>query len=496
MFMAVGAVAFVGVVGISVDAMRGYLVQSRLSSALDAAGLAGARVMYSDTRNADIQMYFDANFPNGYLGATVTGPIFTIDPSNEVITLTAEATIGTTLTQVLGFDNLTVAATSEITRQTELLDVVLAIDMSGSMNKAVDGSNNPPAGESRMELARAAALDLVDILYGADELAPLLKIGVVPWSGKVNVMNPNIAFNAGATTTVAVPAFANPITAAAQSEVYVPNNSPVPLLSMPPAAEPFVDDNGNGVRNSGESYTDVNGNGKYDVEWQGCVFTRYLTGGVGDDADMMVGPAIGVGGKDWPAWEVIDWQGEPVSGFAKCPLAVSGYECTSCLSHGITPLQTTKAAITAAIADLTLPGGSTEMLGGLAWAWRTLVPAAPFTEADPDPDGQRTQAIILLTDGEYTGWSGDGYKTQLGFNTGAQTLANQRLRDLSTIIKESGVVIYTIQFAVNSPTLEQLMKDVASGPDSPFYNKAPTAADLQEVFKEVANDLSQLRVSM
>ena len=497
MFMAVGAVAFVGIAGISVDAMRGYLVQSRLSSALDAAGLAGARVMYSDTRDADIQMYFDANFPDGYLGATVTGPIFTFYPSNEVITLTAEATIGTTLTQVLGYDNLTVAATSEITRQTELLDVVLAIDMSGSMNWDIDGNNTSVVADRRITLATNAAKDLVDILYGTDDLAPLLKIGVVPWSGKVNIMNPNIPFNAGATTTVSVPSFTNPITGLAQSEVYVPNNAPVPLLSTPPAAEPFDDDNGNGVRNFGEDYTDVNGNGHYDVEWQGCVFARYLSGGVGNDADMMVGPAIGVGGKDWPAWEVIDWQGEPVAGSSpKCPLASGGYECTSCLSHGITPLQTTKAAITGAINDLTSPGGSTEMLGGLAWAWRTLVPAAPFTEADPDPEGQRTQAIILLTDGEYTGWSGDGYKTQLGFNTAAQTLANQRLRDLSTVIKESGVVIYTIQFAADSPTLEPSMKDVASGPDSPFYNKAPTAAELQEVFKEVANDLSQLRVSM
>lgn len=496
MFMAVGAVAFVGVVGISVDAMRGYLVQSRLSSALDAAGLAGARVMYSDTRDADIQMYFDANFPDGYLGATVTGPIFNVDPSNEVITLTAEATIGTTLTQVLGYDNLTVAATSEITRQTELLDVVLAIDMSGSMNQDIEGNYGQPVADRRITLATNAAKDLVDILYGEDGLAPLLKIGIVPWSGKVNVTNDGIAFDPGATTTVTVPNFTNPITSTAQSEVYFANNSPVPLLAAPPATEPYTDSDSDGKYDQGEPFTDLNGNAFRDVAWKGCVFARYLPGGVDNDANQIVGPVVGLGGADWPAWEVVDSRGEPVPGSSKCPMSVSNAECTACPTQSITPLQTTKAAVTAAIDNLTTPGGYTEIIGGLAWAWRVLVPEAPFTEADPDPEGQRTQAIILLTDGEYTGRSGDNYKAVFGSGTSAQTLAHPELRSLATTIKESGVVIYTIQFAEESATLQQLMKDVASGPDSPFYNFAPTAAELQNVFEEVANDLSQLRVSM
>ncbi len=489
LFMAAAVVVSVGFAGVTVDAIRGYLVQSRLSAALDAAGLAGARVMFSDTRDADIQMYFDANFPPGYMGATVTGPTFTVDPANEILTLSAQATIDTTLTQILGYDNFTVGASSEITRQTELLDVVLAIDMSGSMGSSLGGG-------TRISAARDAAHILVDTLYGADGLSPLLNIGIVPWSGNVNVTNNNLAFDPGATTTVAVPNFTNAVTGGSQSSLYVANNSPVPLLSPPPAAEPFDDENGNGVRNSGESYTDVNGNGFYDKEWQGCVFARYTNDGINNDADLDAGPIVGVGGvDDWPAWEVVDWRGEPISG-GTCPLAVAGRECTPCPNQGITPLQNTKASIDAAIDQLVTPGGYTEIIGGLAWAWRTLIPGAPFTEADPDPEGQRTQAIVLLTDGEYTGRSGDSYKTAFGNSTSAQTLAHPRLRALATNIKASGVVIYTIQFANTSGTLAQLMKDVASGPDSPFYNPAPTAAELENVFEEIANDLSQLRLSM
>ncbi len=460
MFMAVGVVAFVGIAGVSVDAMRGYLVQSRLSSALDAAGLAGARVMYSPTRDADIQMFFDSNFPAGYMGANVTGPTFSVDAANEVLTLTAQATINTTLTQILGYDSFTVAATSEITRETEMLDVVLAIDMSGSMGFSLDGG-------TRIDAARDAALELVNILYGEDGLAPLLNIGLVPWSGKVNVTRNGIPFDPGATVTAPVTTFTHPIAGGSQSNVYLPNNSPVPLLAPPPA------------------------------DWKGCVYTRYLEDGFTNDADLDVGPVTAVGGKDWPAWEYIGAEGEPVPGSAECTRSPNSFQdCTSCLTHGITPLQSTKAGIDAAINELVAPTGSTEILGGLAWAWRVLVPEAPFTEAEINPAGQRTQAIILLTDGQYTSWWGDAYKTQFGFNTAAQGQAEPRLRSLATKIKDSGVVIYTIQFANTDGDLADLMKDVASGPDAPFYNPAPTAAELQDVFREVANDLSQLRLSM
>ena len=180
-FLAAGIVVLSAAVGLGVDTIRGYLVQSRLAAALDAAGLAGARVMYSDTRDDDIRMYFEANFPQGYMGATIDGPNFTVDANSEILSIDASATIDTSFMRILGFQTLTVSANSEITRQTELLELVLAIDMSGSMDNSVSG------GGTRIAAARAAAEELVKILFGDDETKALLKIGIVPWNGKVNV---------------------------------------------------------------------------------------------------------------------------------------------------------------------------------------------------------------------------------------------------------------------------------------------------------------------
>ncbi|RMD62582.1 MAG: VWA domain-containing protein, partial [Alphaproteobacteria bacterium] len=169
---------------------------------------------------------------------------------------------------------------------------------------------------------------------------------------------------------------------------------------------------------------------------------------------------------------------------------------TRCLSHGVTPLQSNKTTIKAAIDELTSPTGTTNIPQGLAWAWRVLVNDAPFDEATDNPQGRRTQAIILLTDGENYGGVGDGYKTQFGKGSAAQNGgANQRLLDVASTIKAQGILVYTIQFGEMSDDLEALLKAVASGPDAPFYQKAPSREALEQVFREVANDLSQLRVS-
>ena len=49
-----GIIAFVGFIGLATDAARGYMVKEKLSEALDAAALAGGRVMNSPNRDADI----------------------------------------------------------------------------------------------------------------------------------------------------------------------------------------------------------------------------------------------------------------------------------------------------------------------------------------------------------------------------------------------------------------------------------------------------------
>lgn len=536
LFMAFGAVAFVAFIGLSVDAIRGYLIHSRLSSALDAAGLAGARVIYSPNLGADIQNYFDANFPPGYLGAQVTGPSFTVSANQRVLTLNASATIDTTFMRVLGFTTLDVAAASQITRQTSVLDVVVAMDMSTSMTGDLEGNPGAAYGERRIDYARNAAQTMVTILHDTPGLPPNLNIGLVPWSSKVNVTLDGTTYDPDLTTAVSVAPFTNPVTGQSQSTVYVPNNSPVPLLYKPGIAEPYTDTNGNGQydgvedysdrnRNghydSGEPYTDVNQNGQWDntttnepftdingsgrwdgaYAWPGCVYARYTGDSTDNDADLDIGPELDVGTqtphKDYPAWDPVDLRGEPLSG-GGCS------KCIACQSQGITPLKndaTDHAAIVAAVDGLTSPQGSTEMVSGLGWAWRVLVPDAPFTQANPNPPGNRIQAIVLLTDGEYYGYYGDAYDRQFGGGSSAGGTINGnkgygRLKKIADKIKAAGILIYVVQFAEVNASLQAILEQIASAPSAPYYYNAPNDAQLNAAFTEIAKSLSELRVSM
>lgn len=458
-FMAFAAIPLVGLVGVGTDAARGYLVKSKLSSALDAAALAGGRNFFLASRDDDIRMFFNANFPAGYLGSTITGPDITADVVNEKLFVTASASVNTSFMRVLGFETFDVSAATEVTRALQALDIVLAIDLSGSMGSGA------PGGGTRIAAARNAATELVNILFGSEATKDFLNIALVPWNGKVNITQNGTTFDAAMTTSQPVASFINPETGAVQNELFFVNNSPVPLLSAPPA------------------------------NWQGCVFSRYADDIESDnDADTLY-PALSVGGTDWVAWAPIGPEGEPVSG-GTCSLAhPSSGECRRCLDVGITPLQNAKTPIQEAIDDLVGPTGTTNITQGLGWAWRVLKPTAPYTEAELDPPHARQQAIVLLSDGENFAGSGDGYKTVFGAGSSARPDMDARLLELAANIKADNTLIYVIQFANGGSDLQTLLRQVASGDESPYYHYAPNAATLQDVFIEVANHLSELRLS-
>lgn len=177
-YVAVIAVPLVSIVGVSIDAARGYLVKSKLSQALDAAGLAGGRVALSDTRDADIRMYFQTNFPPGYMDAALgtNDPQINMDANAEELTLSATATIPTTFMRILGHNDMTVRASNVIHRTVKGMELALVMDNTGSM------SNN-----SRMTLMKAAATDLVNILFGSRETAPNFWISLIPYVAIVNI---------------------------------------------------------------------------------------------------------------------------------------------------------------------------------------------------------------------------------------------------------------------------------------------------------------------
>ncbi|MBI2254460.1 MAG: VWA domain-containing protein [Proteobacteria bacterium] len=540
-------IVFIGCAGLAVDTARGYMLKARLSQALDAAALAGAKQLGSDKVDTDITMFFNANFPAAELGATLDGPHIIQDDDTNTVNVDATASIDTTLMSVLGFKKITVGAAATAVRGINGLDVVIAIDVSGSMCLPC----------TKIEAAQTAARLLVDTVYAdpnpkevtiAGVTYPLLNIGMVPWAGKVNVGDDGATYDVDKVVAESVGStFTNPVDSSkTQSEVYFAKDfTDVRLLSIPPAG------------------------------WKGGVYARYIDDNINtDDADLKLGYGL-FGGKAWYAYEpVLPGMGEPIDPpntkwdsttggswgngkYAQCaeaywndnglnstehPTGTSGIgdrpsywvkgnqgsatsrdnDCTPTPSPGIRRLSpvrdtTEKAAMITAIDNLykgvdTLSGQYTDTPQGLYWAWEVLMPGKPFDEGKASVPFNRTQAIVFLTDGSATGKNGDSYKGVFGFNTNAATTTahgklgdgsynnkNNRLKQLATAIKGAdptkGVKIYVVQYDDPSSTLKALLQSVATGPNAPYYYLANNATDLEAAFKSIAASLSVLRLS-
>jgi Flp pilus assembly protein TadG len=173
--VAVASLAVIGSVGLAVDVGRSQMVESKLQSAVDAAGLAAGASLSTTDINALATKYITLNFTQGILGATLGTVTSSISPNNQVITLTANATLPTTFMKIFDQNVVNISATTEVTRSNKGLEVVMVLDTTGSM-----------AG-TKIASLKTAAHDLVGILFGTDTTSPNLWIGMVPFSQTVNI---------------------------------------------------------------------------------------------------------------------------------------------------------------------------------------------------------------------------------------------------------------------------------------------------------------------
>ncbi|MCB9947726.1 MAG: hypothetical protein H6842_07845 [Rhodospirillaceae bacterium] len=176
-FATVPIVAFVGLSG---DSAIGYLVKSRLGQAVDAAGLAAARETDEVARDAALDMYFDANFPENYMGSTVDGPYLTPSDDDFQLTIEATAVVPTNFMRIVGIDTMTVAARTVIERARSGMELVLVMDNTGSM--CCDSDPN-----SKINAMKSAAQNLINILFGNNDSIENFWVGVVPYTSMVNI---------------------------------------------------------------------------------------------------------------------------------------------------------------------------------------------------------------------------------------------------------------------------------------------------------------------
>lgn len=176
-----GAIPMLIAAGTAIDLSRAYRVKQQLGFALDSAGLAaGSSTNPDQDLQALAQAYFTANYPSTSFG---TPTMSSFSASSSEINISGSATLPTTFMQIVGIDQLTVHASATIQRQTSGLELVMALDNTGSMSSS-----------GKLAAMQSAATEMINTLFGSETEPALLKVGLVPFSHTVNIGPSNTAY--------------------------------------------------------------------------------------------------------------------------------------------------------------------------------------------------------------------------------------------------------------------------------------------------------------
>lgn len=430
------AIALVGGVGIAIDTSVAYNVREQLGAAVDAAALAGARAFASPNRDADIQNFFDANFQEGYMSSVLEPLDIAVDNEARTVTVTARATIPTFFMRVLGQESTDVAASAEATLSSRDVEVALVLDVTGSM-------------EDDMDDLRAAANELVDIVVQDLQEPFYSKVALVPYSVGVNVGSyaDQVRGTYTADTTCEHPA--------------------VPTC---------------------ETYRFKNA---YNGNWTEQDISTCVTERTGVHAYTDEAPNLAPVGRNFPRPD-----------HNPCPAAT------------IVPLSSNKTALHNSINALT-DGGSTAGQIGIAWGWYLVSPNFGYlwpAASQPKQYGEVhlgqevMKVVIIMTDGEFnTVYNSGVIAKDSGSGSGdARYKINQnstngnpyvQAAELCAGMKAEGVIVYTVGFDIsNSTNVTNLLNGCASQPE--YVYMPETGTELKQAFRDIAVQVSNLRISM
>jgi len=187
------------------------------------------------------------------------------------------------------------------------------------------------------------------------------------------------------------------------------------------------------------------------------------------------------------------------------PFSLTYYYNRYC-PQSVTPLTNVKSTISNAINAMTADGNTHINLGAV-WGWRMISPRwrGYWGSATLPLDygtKNMSKAMVLMTDGKntmfdsiYTAY-GNLSDNNLGYRlteSQAEAELNKRLTTVCNSVKSSGIIIYTVAFAITDPTAKSLLQNCAT--NSSYYFDAANQTALNTAFQTIGDSLSNLRVS-
>lgn len=463
-FLAVSLVPVIGGVGLAIDSALGYLVKTRMSKSLDAAGLAAGRIALDDNAETVARNYFDANFGPGGASVAVTDFEFELDETMHFLTLSARATTPTFFMRIFGRDTMTVSARTVIERQTTGMELALVMDNTGSMWASDTATNLAGTPFAAM---RDAALNLIDIIYGEESELDNVWVSLVPYVAAVNIGPARTGWLAAGDRVLTNPASFRP---------------------------------------------DLAGGG-----WKGCVMARAYPWDTDDST-----PAVHPFTSYFWARTTTDnnWQTSINDNYTGTNSARKGPNL-GCATP-VTPLTSSRAEVEAGINAMRpwRRGGTAGNLG-LVWGWRTISPNWRGLWGNPDlPLDYRTEymdkVVVILTDGnnefynlpdgqggdpstpsDFTAYGRVNAPAPVGLASattgGGVTILNDRMSAICTAMKAEKIKIYTIIFGASpNAATRTLYQTCATSPSMYYY--APSNTALATAFRAIGGQLANLLI--
>ena len=255
--------------GMAVDLMRYEQRRTLLQQTNDRAVLAAASLTQTRSPTVVVDDYFDKAGLSQYLrNVTVTEGI-----NFRMVEADAEATLQPFFMQMMGIDRLEVPSSAVAEQRITNVEIVMVLDVSGSMNE-------PTGGTTKIAAMKTAAMEFVDTVKARDT-ENRITITIVPYNAQVNIpavlrdkynitnqhgranVNcvefPQAAFNTltlSRTTAYPMYAFADLTGATTQDSTYVAWNHTSQGL-MNPAASYCRDVPGNILRLPGDNATQL-----------------------------------------------------------------------------------------------------------------------------------------------------------------------------------------------------------------------------------------------
>lgn len=435
-----------GAVGGAVDFARWHNAKSKMQMTMDSAALAGARALQVAPSSdisvaiATAQEYFNRMRPPN---ANADTPAFSVTENGTVVRGTASFSLQTPFLSLFGLDALRGSIVTESViaaggNAGSSLEISLMLDTTGSMS-----------GQKIQDL-KTAAKDLIDIVVWDDQSQYYSKVALAPFSARVNVGN----YLTQLTDVQATKAF---------SGNTLLGRTCVTERTGPDA---FTDEKPTTTTNRLSAYSGDTGNAARDNQG------NYSTSG-------------------------------------RCTVPNSG----GVEIPQIMPLSNDKAALKARIDSLPAAGFTAGQLG-TAWAWYLLSPKwtgiwngpslpGPYnhlTELSPKGVPKLIKVAVLMTDGVYNTTGGSN---NYGDNsTQAQTISDNAVA-ICNNMKAAGIKVYTIGFQLGGNAIAiNTMKECASrepadpANDPSYYFQAESGDDLRSAFRQIALQLSTLRLRM